>query len=268
MLRPHLRRPGSSAAIPKRPPLRGARTWIASLALLLLPLVGGRALAAGAARHAFYGFGPSQLMRAYNFDPLYQRGLSGTGQTLAFIEVDGFDRGDLATFNRTYGLPQIQPTVYLPPGATLHDMPPAEGETTMDLEYAHALAPGARLQVYEVLNAGDFRGYATGLADALNAAAANGAMIISMSLRATGSFFCSQLHAALRMHTTLEHLSAKGISIFAASGDYGASPCQTHPLHVGTVYPAADPGVTAVGGTHLSLTRSGTYGSETAWVGS
>src|SRR6266566_5333321 len=143
MLRARMRRRGSSAAIPKRPPLRGARTWIASLALLLRSLLGGRALAAGAARHACHGFGPSQLMRAYNFDPLYHRGISGKGQTIAFIEVDGFDRGDLAAFNRTYGLPQVQPTVYLPQGATRQDMPPAEGETTMDLEYAHALAPGA-----------------------------------------------------------------------------------------------------------------------------
>jgi subtilase family serine protease len=87
-------------------------------------------------------------MRASNFDPLYQRGISGKGQTIAFIEVDGFDQGDLTTFNRTYGLPQVQPTVYLPQGATMQDMPPAEGETTMDLEYAHALAPGSRLQVY------------------------------------------------------------------------------------------------------------------------
>ena len=84
------------------------------------------------------------------------------------------------------------------------------------LAYAHALAPGARLQVYEVLNAGDFSGYATGLSDALTAAAAQGATVISMSLRATGNFFCSQLHATLRMHATLEQLTARGISVFAA----------------------------------------------------
>jgi kumamolisin len=238
------------------------------LSLLLLALVGGRAPAAGAAQHAFHGFAPSQLIRTYNFDPLYQRGLSGKGQTIAFIEVDGFDQGDLTAFNRTYGLPQVQPSVYLPQGATLQDMPPAEGETTMDLEYAHALAPGARLQVYEVLNAGDFSGYATGLSDALSAAAAHGATVISMSLRATGNLFCSQLHAALQMHATLEQVTARGISVLAASGDYGASPCQTHPLDVGTVYPAADPAVTAVGGTHLTLTRNGAYGSESAWRGS
>jgi hypothetical protein len=187
---------------------------------------------------------------------------------VAFIEVDGFLQSDLDAFNRTYGLPQATPEVYMPKGATKKVMPAAEGETEMDLEYAHALAPAARMQVYEVLNTSSFNGYARSLADALNAARAHGATVVSMSLRATDSFFCSQRHAAEQMHSTLENLTKNGISVFAASGDYGASPCQTHALQVGTVYPAADPAVTSVGGTRLSLTGTSSYRGETAWTGS
>jgi kumamolisin len=230
------------------------------MAILGVPAQGARA--------AHGGFSPAQLRRAYDFLPLYRRGITGKGQSIAFIEVDGFAQTDLDAFDRTYGLPAARARVYLPSGATQDDMPPAEGETIMDLEYAHALAPAARLQVYEVLAAGDFTGYASALSDALHAAVANGASVISMSLRGTGNFFCSQLHAALQMHSVLQETADKGISIFAASGDYGASPCQTHPFDVGTVYPAADPAVTAVGGTTLSLTSSGAIRAESAWEGS
>jgi kumamolisin len=57
------------------------------------------------------------------------------------------------------------------------------------------------------------------------------------------------------------------VALFAASGDYGDHPCPTSPA-VGTVYPASDPDVTAVGGTDLTLTSSGAYAGETAWSGS
>jgi kumamolisin len=137
----------------------------------------------------------------------------------------------------------------------------------MDLEYAHAIAPAARLQAYEVIRAGDFQNYSGALADAVRGALAGGATEISMSLRGTGSIFCSTAWAARNLHPALQEAAARGVAVFAASGDYGDLPCQTAFLP-GTAYPASDPYVTAVGGTTLTVTPRGGYGGETAWSGS
>ncbi len=211
------------------------------------------------------GYGPQQLARAYNFGPLWQRGLKGRGQTIAFMEVDGVDEADLASFNRTFGLPPTRLDVLVPQGSNAQLAPGPE--TTMDLEYAHALAPEARLVVYEVIKVGDFVDYAGHLAEAVGAAVQAGASVISISLRGTGSILCSTYWAARKLHKVFQAAAAKGITVFAASGDYGDRPCQSRHT-VGTVYPAADPYVTAVGGTSLSLTASDTYAGETAWSGS
>jgi len=212
------------------------------------------------------GYTPPQILRAYSILPLLQRGITGRGQTIAFIEVDGIDQTGLDYFDRTFGLPAVQPDIYVPQGTSPALDPGAE--TTLDVEWAHAIAPAARLQIYEATRVGDFKGYSGQLADLVEAALGNGATVISMSLRGTGSVLCSTFLASLRMHRAFQDAAAKGVTVFAASGDYGYRPCQSR-QSVGSVYPASDPYVTAVGGTALSLAaRSGGYAGETAWSGS
>src|SRR5919205_3492210 len=143
------------------------------------------------------GYEPVQIATAYDFMPLFQQGVRGRGETIAFVEVDGVDPGDLAHFDAAFGLPHVSPDVYVPAGTT-QALPPGP-ETTMDLEWAHPLAPEARLQVYEVLKVGAFQHYAQHLADAVSAAVANHATVISISLRGTGSILCSTLWAALHL---------------------------------------------------------------------
>lgn len=66
--------------------------------------------------------------------------------------------------------------------------------------------------------------------------------------------------------SSLTQMAAQGQSIFAASGDSGADDCGGSQLAVD--YPASDPSMTGVGGTHLNnLGSNGAYGSETAWDG-
>jgi len=77
-----------------------------------------------------------------------------------------------------------------------------------------------------------------------------------MSLRGTGSVLCSTFLAALHMHQAFQDAAAQGVTVCAASGDYGYRPCQSR-QGVGSVYPASDPYVAAVGGTALSLTARG-----------
>ncbi len=247
--------------------------WRLSLAAALLLSVttalrpGAPALAAGYGPAKATGYSPNQLISAYNVLPLHRQGLNGQGQTIAFIEVDGVDAGDLTHFDTTFHLPKALLDVFVPDG-TNGALDPGP-ETTMDLEYAHAIAPAARLQAYEVIRAGDFVNYSGALADAVRSALAGGATEISISLRGTGSIFCSTGWASRNLHPALQEAANRGVPVFAASGDDGDLPCNTAgAILPGTVYPASDPYVTAVGGTTLTITPSGGYGGETAWSGS
>lgn len=242
------------------------RRWMTVAAVAMLPAIVAMAGRTSPARAQHPpGFAPAQLIKAYNFAPLYRRGIKGTGQTIAFMEVDGVDEQDVAHFDRTFGLSGARLEVFYPSDATQALAPGPE--TTMDVEWAHALAPDAHLQVYEVIHVGDFSHYPKYLAAAISAAISRGATVISISLRGTGSILCSTFWSALSLHGTLQDANAKGVTIFASSGDYGDHPCQgSH--SVGTVYPASDPNITSVGGTSLTLAADGSYGSETAWAGS
>src|SRR6476661_5340373 len=91
------------------------------------------------------GLTPKGLLDAYNAAPLLKEGHTGKGETIVFFEFDGFDQSDLDKYADTSGLPRFTPQVI---GGVADE---AHGETTMDLQVAHAIAPDARL-VY--INAG------------------------------------------------------------------------------------------------------------------
>ncbi|MDB5077896.1 MAG: hypothetical protein JWO42_4075 [Chloroflexi bacterium] len=248
------------------------RLWLAAALLLSVTTTlrpGGQtgAVAAGSGSNQPTGYVPNQLMSAYDIQPLYRQGFNGQGQTIAFIEIDGIDASDLTHFDSSFKLPSAQLQVFVPKGTngTLDPGP----ETTLDLEYAHAIAPAARLRVYEVIRVGDFVNYSGALADAVRSALAGGATELSISLRGTGSIFCSTSWASRNLHPALQQAANSGVPVFAASGDDGDLPCNSAAAILpGTVYPASDPNVTAVGGTTLTITPSGGYGGETAWSGS
>ncbi|GAC1438301.1 MAG: hypothetical protein NVSMB65_12620 [Chloroflexota bacterium] len=244
------------------PPWRAAAirpfTLLAALALLVGLAAGGAPRARGAVPP---GYTPDQFLRAYDVLPLHQHGWRGRGETIALMEVDGVARADLARFDQVFHLPPVRLELYVPQGSTQQLAPGPE--TTMDVEYAHALAPDARIQVYEVRTVGDFQGYSRHLGAAIAAAIDHGATVVSISLRGTGSILCSTFWAAVQLHPTLKAAAQRGVTVFAASGDYGDRKCQGHSR--GTVYPASDPAVTAVGGTRLALAPDGGYGGETAW---
>ena len=84
------------------------------------------------------GLTPSALLSTYNANRLAADGFTGKGTTIVFFAFDGFEQADLDLFASTYGLPQFTPTVVGGQPA------PPRGETTMDLEVAHAIAPDAR----------------------------------------------------------------------------------------------------------------------------
>ncbi|WP_395736159.1 choice-of-anchor D domain-containing protein [Prosthecobacter sp.] len=188
------------------------------------------------------GYSPAQVRKAYGFDKIIG---DGTGQTIAIVDAYGSPtlQQDVATFCTAFGLPAASITVAYPQGA-----PAASSgwalETSLDVEWAHAIAPGAKILVVIAKTAS-----MTNLLSAVDYAVSQGASQVSMSW-GSGEF---------AGQTGFDyHFNVPGVSFFAASGDSGA----------GTSWPAASPYVISVGGTTLNLDASGNVLSETGWSGS
>ena len=206
-------------------------------------------------------YGPAQIRTAYDVPST----ADGTGTTIVII--DGFQsptvQGDLAAFDASWTLPAANLRVVAPDGATKPD-PSQLGwfvEQAIDVEWAHAIAPGANLVLVQAKTGDD--------ADILSATKYaidnNLGDIISMSFSEAES--CPTAAFLADEHAAFERAVANGMSLLAASGDNGAAERScAGALVSGVATPASDPLVTAVGGTTLVADPStGAYGSETAW---
>jgi len=101
-------------------------------------------LRATQARAGASGLSPAGLLAAYDMTPLQQRlNFNGAGETVAFFEIDGYKQADLDAYTTRYHLPPIHPVIASGP-----QLSNVDGETEMDLEVVHAIAPYARLVLY------------------------------------------------------------------------------------------------------------------------
>jgi hypothetical protein len=198
------------------------------------------------------GYSPAQ-MTAY-------LGLTGDGKGQTIAIVDAYDdpsiASDAETFSRQYGLPGVCGA-----GGTAGDcftldvrqQSATAGsdqnwalETSLDVEWAHAIAPDATIELIEARDntfAALFR--------AVTTAAATHPAAVSMSWGYGGGEFSDE--------TYYDHFCAVTTTVcVVSSGDYG---------HPGS-YPAYNPAALAVGGTTLTLSASGAVTSEQAWAGS
>jgi hypothetical protein len=173
----------------------------------------------------------------------------GTGQTIALIEAyhDPTLASDLQTFDQAYNLPNPSLDVVNLGGTKSN--PSWSLEESLDVEWAHAIAPGANLVVVEA-SSQSLAALQAAINTARNIPTVN---VISMSL----GFPESTYHGSLNLTTPPGHI---GITFVAASGDSG--------LAGGSDWPAVSPDVLAVGGTTLYVSGSGQYLSEVAWSGS
>jgi subtilase family serine protease len=198
---------------------------------------------------------PAQIRQAYGIN---QVNATGAGQTIAIVDAyyDPTVASDLATFDAQFGLsapPSFQQVQMN--GVTQTDSGWAM-ETSLDIEWAHAIAPQANLLLVEAPS-NSF----TDLLSAVSYAAAQpGVVAVSMSWG--GSEFQGESSSDSTFTTPSGHIGGSNlpgsVTFIASSGDSGA----------GTEYPSVSPNVLTVGGTTLTLTGSGTYVSETAWSGS
>ncbi|QLG88938.1 S53 family peptidase [Chitinibacter bivalviorum] len=226
-------------------------------------------------------FNPAQIRAAYGLPAIPAAGTKltaaqlaslGSGQTIYIVDAyhDPNVATDLAIFNAKFGLPSCTTTVLnsaskLPLAAPtagacnltvayantangLSSTPPAynsgwQGEIALDVEWAHAIAPLARIVLIEGQDA-----MITSLYSAVGVANKMGAGAVSMSFGANEGSWVSFYDA---------NFGAAGMTYLAASGDNGA----------GVSWPAVSSKVLSVGGTSLSYSGSGAR-SETAWSGS
>ncbi|MBO0780244.1 MAG: S8/S53 family peptidase, partial [Ktedonobacteraceae bacterium] len=211
------------------------------------PLVNRAPLAAG-------GYGPAQLLGAYDGEVLHQAGVQGEGQTVAVFELDGYKASDINQYFSQFNLGQPDLTNVLVDG---FDGTAGEGaiEVELDIQVVAAMAPKAAQIVYEGPNT------TQGVNDTYSRIVNdNKAKIVSVSWG-----LCEADSGAAELQTLdaiFKQAAGQGISVFAAAGDSGAYDCNNSSLGVDS--PAGDPYVIGVGGTNLQL-NSNAYGSETVW---
>ena len=213
---------------------------------------------------------PTQFLTAYDLAGPDASLAIGTGATIALIDSFGSPTiaKDLAVFDAKFGLPAppslkiIAPAGRIPRCCSTSDMAGWAGETTLDVEWAHAMAPGARIllvetPVSETEGTAGFPQIVTALNYVLDHKLAS---VISMSFGATEATIPSS--AWKWLHQPIIKAVADHVTLVASSGDTGATDYQLNmtDLYTHSVvgWPASDPGVTAVGGTYLKLGSDGT----------
>jgi subtilase family serine protease len=139
----------------------------------------------------------------------------------------------------------------------------ADSETSLDLQTAAAVAPGAQLRLVQSTPGGG--GILDGFSRALGGVSGL-PDVISLSY---GGCAIEENTATPAFTTVIDAVLAMaaltGVSSFVAAGDSGSTTCGTSVSGTTLSYPAASPFVTAVGGSRLALGKGNTRVSETVW---
>jgi subtilase family serine protease len=195
-------------------------------------------------------YGPSFVRKAYNFPST----LDGSGQTILIVDAFGSPTiaADLARFDNRFGIPAPPSfTILCPedgcppfdPTDTHHDEIGWSVETSLDVEYAHAMAPGANIVLVVA---------STSSGNAINSAEARAIQLYPGSIMSQ-SFGIPEIvvHAnnAQLMQAERNYVAAAqaGITVLASAGDNGAANGFFNIANA--LFPASDPLVIAVGGT-------------------
>ena len=191
---------------------------------------------------------PAQIRTAYGFNAVPA---TGAGQTISIIDFgeDATAVSDLNTFDSTFGI--NAPASFSVVDQSGGGQAATAGEvieTSLDIEYAHAIAPGASIVLIEVPNTATATSQQ--IITAANTAASRGA-VVSMSFGEPGGVNQTGITPTSNFDAAFNHA---GVTFVASSGDSG-----------GLEYPASSPNVVGVGGTNLQVNSDYTYGSETVW---
>lgn len=219
------------------------------------------------------GLAPADIRKAYNLDAIP---LTGTGQTLALFELDGYTTANITMYTNQFAIANPPPLQLVPvDGATGTPSPAAEcakanttyncgeDEVELDIELMMAAAPGVtKILMYEAPNDNTTDQQ---LVDTYQKIADdNLAKSVSTSWGLSEN---ESAAATLNMENQVfMKMAAQGQSMFAAAGDSGAyDDFSNNPNMLEVDDPASEPYVVGVGGTHLAINANGTYASESSW---
>jgi subtilase family serine protease len=213
------------------------------------------------------GYTPAQIEKAYGIDNITFSGstvaANGAGQTFAIVDAynDPTIENDLGVFDSEFGIASANLKVENEHGGS--SLPSTNagwaGEISLDVEWAHAIAPGAKILLVEATS-DSLNNLLTAVDTARNTA---GVSVVSMSWGGSEFFSYnasespSELADDYHFTTPSGH---EGITFVASAGDSGS--------FSGVQWPAASPNVLSVGGTSLYTSdSSGTYETESSWSG-
>src|SRR5438105_4126486 len=213
---------------------------------------------------------PFQIRKHYDLAPLFASGITGAGRTIVIVDSFGSPtiRHDLQVFDQTFDLPDPVLDIAQPAGKvpdfdpTNSDMVGWAEETTLDVEWTHVIAPGARILLLEtpVSETEGVQGFPE-IVTAENWAIDHGfGDVISQSFGATEETFPGPLHhnaAILGLRSAFKKAAENDVTVLAASGDQGATDLLTdttccYPFRANS-WPSSDPLVSSIGGTQLTM---------------
>jgi subtilase family serine protease len=245
-------RPDGSAAIPAA--IAGLVDGVADLSDRPPRLSMRKAIPDGAAR-------PVDLAAAYDITPMYQAGLKGDGVSVAVVSFCSHLDADISAFEKAYQL-ESPPTGRALENVRVGQIADCDDrlEPSGDIEIVRAIAPHANVLNFQ-------SAYTDSQAEVIDAIVADGRATI-----VTDSYgWCYDHISAADRAAGIAALRAAvghGVSVFVASGDWGAYDCYStdrHEHQLSVDWPSSTVYTVAVGGTRLSVRTDGAYYAEDAW---
>jgi len=269
---------GAAAAAPQQPQVVPASAGQTLISGMSAPISTSACLS----RIKVRCYSPLQYRTAYNLNALYRSGITGSGRTIVIVDSYGSPtiQRDLNVFDKQWGLPGT--TVDVVTWGKLPAWNPKDsnqtgwaGETTLDVEYAHAVAPGARIVLVETaVNENEGTSGLPQMMDAEKYLIDHGVGdVISQSFGATENTFPGFGKKGAPSLTSLRYAftdaQRHGVTVLGAAGDAGAASetvsggLYKYPANS---WPSSDPLVTSVGGTQLTLNNAGARTApDTTW---
>jgi subtilase family serine protease len=203
---------------------------------------------------------PPAIQTAYNLTGLYSEGYNGAGQTIAIVDWCGSPtiRSDANAFSAQFGLPPLTSANFtITNTAPSLCQAPDQTEINIDVEWAHAVAPGANINLV-VPPSADFQDVDEAEFDVVN---------YGLGTVLSGSFASPELYTAateLENESLISEMGAvAGISMNFASGDDGSYLLSY--LRETVSAPADSPWSTAVGGVALALNSDDSIAWQAGW---
>ena len=221
-------------------------------------------------------YSPQKIRRAYAIQPLLDQGITGKNRAITIIDAfqDPKVRSELHMFDQLFGLNDPTLNIIAPFGLTPFDPNNPDhvafaGEIALDVEWAHAIAPDATIN----LVLANIRGNT--IQDELNAVLQVTRFAVQQNIGSaiSQSFGISESCAGKKFirqeHQVFQQARIQHQTVFASAGDMGAATVQcngnTQTIARGVNVPSSDPLVSSVGGTTLQLSPAGDYISEKTW---